>query len=50
MSEVGGAAKRRHPGSEVRGSDPEEQTSPKARGGGREEQPEELWLRGDRRA
>ena len=45
-----GVAKRRHPGFEVRGSGPEEQTSPEARGGSREEQSEELWLRGDRRA
>ena len=42
MSEVGGAAERRYPASEVRGSGQEElphAPKPEARGGGRENQP-----------
>ena len=45
-----GEAGRRHPASEVRGGEPEEPPTPEARAGGREEHPNEWWLRRRRRA
>ena len=44
------AAGRSHLEPKVRGSDPEEPPTPKARARSPEEQPEEWWLRRHRRA
>ena len=41
---------RSHPEPEARGDTWEEPPTPEARAGGREEQPEEWWLRRHRRA
>ena len=44
------AAGKSYPASEVRGGEPEEPPTPEARAGGREEHPNEWWLRRRRRA
>ena len=44
------AAGRSHITPKARGGGPEEDPAPEAKGGGQEEQPEELWLHRRRRA